>query len=392
MEIVLDKDVTHILDILNKNGEGYVVGGYIRDILLGIPHKDCDFCTNMEYEKIKDIFKEYHPKEIGKAFGIIQIKYDGNEYEIAKYRKDLEFTEKRNVGEVIFVDSIKEDIYRRDFTVNAIAYNGKELVYPKYALEDIKNRVIRFVGESEKRIKEDPLRSMRAIRIASQKNMKILKETEDAIKKKSKEIKRVSIERIQDELFKILEGENVDYGVEKLFELNLFQNIFNIDVSIEKRKEINKLKKKSLKGIEILTIIFQKLRIDGVNLLKLDKKREKIIRGSIKKYLDFKNLNTGYSIKKFINKNGEDIFKNLLNIYNFFGESYDVRKKYIEILEKKEPIYLKDMKVSGRDIIDLGIAQGEEIKKKLELLLDMILENPELNKKEILMEILKEGQ
>ena len=206
--IKLTKDIKDILNILNAHGKGYIVGGYVRDYLLGLIPKDCDFCTDIDYSKLKDIFKDYLPKEIGKAFGIIQIVYNGKSYEIAKLRRDVTFTSFRNIAEVEFINNIYEDLKRRDFTVNAIAYNGSNLIYlSQIEIDDIKNRVLRFVGNGKKRIEEDPLRILRGIRIAGEKNLVILEKTKQEIKECKNEIKRVSIERVQDEFFKMLKGE-----------------------------------------------------------------------------------------------------------------------------------------------------------------------------------------
>ncbi|MGL5960901.1 MAG: CCA tRNA nucleotidyltransferase, partial [Cetobacterium sp.] len=198
--IKLTDDIIWILKKLNSYGKGYIVGGYVRDYLLGIEPKDCDFCTDIDYEILKKIFYNCSPKEIGKAFGIIQIIYKGKTYEIAKLRKDISYTTLRNVAEIEFINDINEDLKRRDFTINSIAFDGEKLIYSSdSAKKDIEKKVLRFVGDPEIRIEEDPLRILRGIRIAVDKNLKILKETELAIKNKKSEIKRISIERIQDE-------------------------------------------------------------------------------------------------------------------------------------------------------------------------------------------------
>ncbi|MGL4971390.1 MAG: hypothetical protein ACRC45_07240 [Cetobacterium sp.] len=208
-KIKLTEDLKWILNELNKFGKGYIVGGYVRDYLLGIEPKDCDFCTDIDYEKLKVIFQDCSPKEIGKAFGIIQIIYRGKSYEIAKLRKEVGFTESRNIVDVEFVSDIYEDLKRRDFTVNAIAYDGENLIYPSIeAIKDIENRVLRFVGEGSERIKEDPLRILRGIRIAGDKELDILKSVEEAILQNKREIKRISIERVQEEIFKMLKSKN----------------------------------------------------------------------------------------------------------------------------------------------------------------------------------------
>ena len=157
-KITLSKDEKEILEILQKYGEGYIVGGYVRDSRLGIEPSDCDFVTNLDYSKLLEIFKDFSPKEIGKHFGIIQIIYNGKAYEIAKYRKDIGVPEDRKEQEIEFTNSIMEDLKRRDFTINAIAYDGKNFRYVEGAEEDLKNKTLRFVGDPIVRIKEDPLR------------------------------------------------------------------------------------------------------------------------------------------------------------------------------------------------------------------------------------------
>lgn len=127
--MILDKNIKFILEILQKNGQGYIVGGFIRDTFLGLNPKDCDFLTDIEYDKLLKIFKEYSPKEIGKAFGIIQIKVDNETYEIVKMRQDKGIPKNRKEQEIEFTKNIYEDLKRRDFTINAIAYDGEKFYY-----------------------------------------------------------------------------------------------------------------------------------------------------------------------------------------------------------------------------------------------------------------------
>ncbi|ERT65954.1 tRNA nucleotidyltransferase/poly(A) polymerase family protein, partial [Cetobacterium somerae ATCC BAA-474] len=280
--IKLTKDIKDILNILNANGKGYIVGGYVRDYLLGLIPKDCDFCTDIDYSKLKDIFKDYSPKEIGKAFGIIQIVYKGKSYEIAKLRRDVTFTSFRNIAEVEFINDIYEDLKRRDFTVNAIAYNGSNLIYlSQVEIDDIKNRVLRFVGNGKKRIEEDPLRILRGIRIAGEKKLLILEETKQEIEECKNEIKRVSIERVQDEFFKMLKGENSSNSFKSLYDLGVFEELFpktykNIKLN-EISEDLDKIDSLFLLEESLvlkLVVIFNKSK-DELNYLKLDNKSKK---------------------------------------------------------------------------------------------------------------------
>ena len=201
-------NVELILSSLNENGEGFLVGGCLRDIFLNKEPKDYDFATNIEYNKLKEIFNDFSVKEIGKAFGIISLNINGENYEIAKYRKDIE-SKNHYETEIEFVKDIKEDLGRRDFTFNAFAYNHKEGLIDLYnGKEDLKSKKIRFIGNPEQRILEDGLRILRAFRFASVLGFSIEKNTEEAICLRKEELKTISKERIGAEFNKILLGQN----------------------------------------------------------------------------------------------------------------------------------------------------------------------------------------
>lgn len=395
--IKLTKDIKEILNILNTHGKGYIVGGYIRDYLLGLTPKDCDFCTDIDYSKLKDIFKDYSPKEIGKAFGIIQIVYNGKSYEIAKLRKDVTFTSFRNIAEVEFINDIYEDLKRRDFTVNAIAYNGSNLIYlSQVEIDDIKNRVLRFVGNGKKRIEEDPLRILRGIRIAGEKKLLILEKTKQEIKECKNEIKRVSIERVQDEFFKMLKGENSSNSFKSLYELGVFEELFpkthkNIKLNevLEDLDKIDSLFLLEESLVLKLVVIFNKSK-DELNYLKLDNKSKKSILNIIENLEKIKNISSKYEIKKMIMTIGLEDFKNILKIENLRDNISLIKEKFNEILINNEPIFMKVLAISGKDILDLEIKDGKKIKELLEKSLDIVLKNPELNQKNYLLKLIEE--
>ncbi len=395
--IKLTKDIKEILNILNAHGKGYIVGGYIRDYLLGLTPKDCDFCTDIDYSKLKDIFKDYSPKEIGKAFGIIQIVYNGKSYEIAKLRRDVTFTSFRNIAEVEFINDIYEDLKRRDFTVNAIAYNGSNLIYlSQVEIDDIKNKVLRFVGNGKKRIEEDPLRILRGIRIAGEKKLLILEKTKQEIKECKNEIKRVSIERVQDEFFKILKGENSSNSFKFLYDLGVFEVIFpktykNIKLNevLEDLDKIDSLFLLEESLVLKLVVIFNKSK-DELNYLKLDNKSKKSILNIIENLEKIKNISSKYEIKKMIMTIGLEDFKNILKIENLRDDISLIKEKFNEILINNEPIFMKELAISGKDILDLEIKDGKKIKELLEKSLDIVLKNPELNQKNYLLKLIEE--
>ena len=396
-KIKLTKDIKDILNILNTYGKGYIVGGYVRDYLLGLSPKDCDFCTDIDYPKLKEIFKDYSPKEIGKAFGIIQIIYKGKSYEIAKLRKDLAFTSFRNVAEVEFISDIYEDLKRRDFTVNAIAYNGENLVYSsEIEMSDIRNRVLRFVGNGKKRIEEDPLRILRGIRIAGEKELLILKETEKEIKECKSEIKRVSIERIQDEFFKMLKGENSSNSFKLLYDLGVFEELFpktyenmNLNEVLEELDKIDRLFLLEESLILKLVIIFSKNE-EELNILKLDNKNKKSILNIIRNLKKVRNDCSKYEIKKIIINIGIKDFESLLKIEGLRNNISLIKERFNEIIVNNEPIFIKDLLISGKDILDLKIKDGKKIKELLEKSLDIVLKNPKLNQKNYLLKLIEE--
>ena len=207
MQFNLDNDVKFILEQLNKNGTGFLVGGAVRDRILNKDPGDYDFATDIEYSELKRIFADYNPKEMGAHFGILMIKVNGKSYEIAKFRKETGVYNSRYPKDIKFVKTIEEDLARRDFTVNSLAYNEETGIVDLYGgWNDIKKKVIRFVGNPKLRIEEDALRILRAFRFISKLGFNLDRKTAEAIYKKRKFLTKISKERIFDELSKILMG------------------------------------------------------------------------------------------------------------------------------------------------------------------------------------------
>ena len=207
MQFNLDDDVKFILEQLNRNGTGFLVGGAVRDRFLNKDPGDYDFATDIEYSELKRIFDDYSPKETGAHFGILMIKVNGKSYEIAKFRKETGVFNSRYPKEIKFIKTIEEDLARRDFTINSLAYSKKTGIIDLYGgRQDIRRKVIRFVGKPKLRIEEDALRILRAFRFISKLGFNLDKKTAEAIYKKRKFLTKISKERIFDELSKILMG------------------------------------------------------------------------------------------------------------------------------------------------------------------------------------------
>lgn len=431
-KIELGENEKYILEIIQKYGEGYIVGGYVRDSLLDLKPKDCDFVTNLSYEKLLEIFKEFHPKEIGKSFGIIQIKYKGTHYEIAKYRKDIGVPEDRREQEVEFTDNIMEDLKRRDFTINAIAFDGENYKYADNAVEDILNKNLRFVGEASERIKEDPLRVMRFIRFLVTKNLNNKNDIEQLLPYIPL-VKKLSMERMRDEFSKIITANDAGSAMELLEKTGILEYLipewtktkkFNqrnphhnltldehikkavasIEGDIELRlaallHDIGKPQTYTLKnGIGHFYGHEQESAVLAEKILLRMKYTNKIVKNVtllIANHLNnSKNSNKKYC-KKLIDKIGYENMPKLFKLMEadriahkppFDFTALDKLKiAYYEIYNNNEPVSIKDLMVNGNDMINLGITKGKDIGETLKYLLGKVLEDPVNNDREILL-------
>ena len=226
MQFNLDNDVKFILEQLNRNGKGFLVGGAVRDKILNKDPGDYDFATDIEYSELKRIFAGYNPKEMGAHFGILMINVNGKSYEIAKFRKETGVYNSRYPKEIKFVKTIEEDLARRDFTINSIAYSEQTGIVDLYGgRQDIRRKVIRFVGKPKLRIEEDALRILRAFRFISKLGFNLDKKTAEAIYKKRKFLTKISKERIFDELSKILMGKFVKKAFIEMKKLRVLEMI-----------------------------------------------------------------------------------------------------------------------------------------------------------------------
>ena len=439
-KIELEEDVKHLLKLLQEYGEGYVVGGYVRDKLLDLEPHDCDFVTNLSYEKLLNIFKDYSPKEIGKAFGIIQIQYNGKTYEIAKYRKDIGIPEDRREQEIEFTNDIMEDLKRRDFTINAIAFDGEKYICSKESESDICYKILRFVGVPEQRIQEDPLRIMRFFRLYITKNKNTDLEYDNkshiAIYKYAHLLKNISYERIRDEFNKILMSWNPEGIIDIMIKSKVFQQFipeWEDIIGFEQQNKHHNLTvdEHILKALSCTTpdlilrlaTLFhdigkpkcfsidenhqghfyghEKISADIakkiLTRMKYDNDTIERVYKLIKYHLFYKSEVDKAYVKKMINRLGEE------DMYRFFKlveadkiahvgpydfTSIDKMKILLhEIISNKEPLSLKDLAINGNDLKELGLSEGKQIGQILKQLLDRVIENPDINYRENLMYI-----
>ncbi|EHO76015.1 hypothetical protein HMPREF9942_02039 [Fusobacterium animalis F0419] len=423
-----------ILNKLNEYGKGYIVGGAIRDILLGLKPKDVDFATNLSYETLKTLFSEYTPKETGKSFGVLRIRINNIDYEIAKFREDIYGKEKK----VSFVDDIKNDLARRDFTINAMAYNQKEGIIDLYnGQKDIENRIINFIGNAEERIIEDPLRVLRAFRFMSRLDFSLSENTIEAIKKQKDLLKNIPEERITMEFSKLLLGENIkntltlmkDTGVLELIipefkatydfnqcnphhNLDLFNHIINVvskvpaDLELRYSALLHDIAKpivqtfdeKGIAHYKTHEIVGADMARDILTRLKLPVKLIDTVVEIIKKHMVLYKDITDKKFNKLLSEMGYDnlwrliehsIADNSSKNNEVVSTENDLHERLKRAVEKQMQVTVNDLAVNGKDLIELGFTGKEvgEIKKEL---LDKYLSEEIQNNKEEMLEYVKE--
>ena len=209
MKIDLPDKVTYIIETLTEHGfEAYAVGGCVRDMMLGRKPMDWDITTSAKPEQVKELF--YHTIDTGIQHGTVTVMLSHEGFEVTTYRIDGEYEDARHPKEVLFTSNLLEDLKRRDFTINAMAYNEKDgLVDAFDGQKDLERGMIRCVGVAEERFSEDALRMLRAVRFAAQLDFQIEEKTKAAIKKLAPNIAKVSAERIQTELVKLLTSNQI---------------------------------------------------------------------------------------------------------------------------------------------------------------------------------------
>lgn len=437
--IKLPLEVREILKTIEiKGGEGYVVGGAIRNYLLSREINDYDITTSLLPGEIEKVFSNYRTIDIGKKFGTILLIYKNYPVEITTFRSDGKYIDGRRPEEVSFSKSLREDLKRRDFTINAMAYSEKTgYVDYFFGREDIKKRLIRTVGSPARRFSEDYLRILRAIRFASQLEFNIEEETFTYCKFYAKFLKKISGERIRDEFFKILMSRKPSRGIELLRESEILEILFPeiskmIDFKQDSPYHNKDVYKHTLavldaspRDLEIrLAALFhdmgkvetKSLDDDGVgHFYNHHKVSEKLARNILKRLNSPKvliekvgllvgshmidNKNFGQKgLKRLIRKHGvEGVYKLLeLQKADRLG-SYGGGQNMEDILEmekaigdtlKSSQVYdEKQLAIDGSDVIELGYKEGKIIGEILSYVLDMVLEDESLNNREYLLKL-----
>lgn len=436
MKIEIPVKANKIITRLTEAGyEAYVVGGCVRDAILGRPAADWDITTNARPEQVKALFSR--TIDTGIQHGTVTVLQGKEGFEVTTYRIDGEYQDGRHPSEVIFTPSLLEDLKRRDFTINAMAYNEAEGLIDAFdGMKDLKNRRIRCVGEPKERFTEDALRILRAVRFSAQLNFEIEKNTRAAIAEFADSLTRISAERIQTELVKLLTSDHPE----------IFRTLYDTGITAVILPEFDACMKtpqnhphhccsvgehlllalQSIEADKVLRLAALLHDIgkpaahtrdaDGIDHFHGHGDAGKELAGSILRRLKFDN-DTVYRVKHLVQvhdylqipltpkgvrravfKIGKEHFPDYLKLRraDILAQNPSMQKEKLEALTKLEVLYqqileeqnclsLKDLAVSGTDLIEAGLKPGPQIGEVLKKLLEQVIENPEYNTKEYLL-------
>lgn len=450
---IIPEKVKKIIEVFEKAGaEIYIVGGSVRDLILGREVKDWDFTTNLTPEEMKKLF----PKNsfCNNEFGTFSVVGKNKEiFEITTFRTEQGYSDSRHPDNVKWGKSLEEDLQRRDFTINAIALKvlnpptlrapslkngGNIIIIDLYdGQKDLQNKLIRTVGNPDERFKEDALRLMRAVRIATQINFEIEEKTFESIRKNSKLINNIAWERIRDELFKILVSENTVKGIELLKESGLLKEIIpelleGIDV-IQKGHHIDDVWTHNLKTLKncssknpitrlacLLHDIAKPSTLDiknsertfynheiigsrmavkiGKRLRLSNKELDLLFRLTRWHMFTVQETQTDKAVRRFIRNVTPEYIDEMIALRRAdrIGSGAKetswrwelFKKRIVEV--QKQPFSIKDLKINGMDVMEiLKIKPGKKVGEVLSEIFKEVEENPELNKREILLEKIK---
>lgn len=425
-----------VVDRLTKSGfEAYFVGGCVRDEIMGRCAHDYDVTTNALPEEIKKAFHDYKTILTGEKHGTVTVVSENENVEVTTFRVDGIYLDSRHPESVSFTNKIKDDLARRDFTVNAIAYNGG-FVDPFGGIEDIKNRIIKTVGDADTRFSEDALRIMRALRFSAELGFSIEEETRRSIFKNKELLRKVSVERIFVEFSKLIMGE---YAEKILMEYALVIGVFIPEilpcVGFEQRNKyhiydvythIVKAVVNSEYDLKIrLATFFHDIgkpdcfTFDGesghfkghdktsaeiahtvLTRLKVDNETKNTVTELVREHQRDIIPEEKY-VKRMLSKFSYDFFDMLMKVKRadtiahskLAEKNFEVIEKLCDIKKdvmlKGDCLHVKDLKVNGHDLIAAGIIDGRKIGEMLNLLLNEVIEGNVKNEREKLMEIVK---
>lgn len=434
-KIILPEKVDEIILTLQRHGyEAYAVGGCVRDSLLGRKPEDWDITTSAKPPQVKELFPRTF--DTGIEHGTITVLLDKEGFEVTTYRIDGEYEDARHPKEVTFTACLKEDLRRRDFTINAMAYNESEGLIDIFGgIQDLDRGVIRCVGNAHERFSEDALRILRGVRFAAQLGFEIEKDTREGMRLLAPTLQKISAERIQVELVKLLTSKRPDMmreayelGITRQFlpEFDLLMtteqetphHMYNVgehtlhammnvraDRILRLTMLLHDMGKPALKTIDQNgRAHFKKHAFESEKIAKRVLKRLKFDNDTLHKvsrlvlYHDYRMPAEAKAVRRAMNKIGEDIFPAYMEVRraDVLAQSMYKREEKIRNLDEIEVLYrqiveagqcvsLKTLAVTGKDLIEAGMQPGKELGEKLKELLQLVIDHPELNTKEELL-------
>lgn len=433
MKLYIPKQAANIIQTLSSHGyEAYIVGGCVRDSILGKTPSDWDITTSARPEQVKALFTK--TIDTGIKHGTVTVMMDKVGYEVTTYRIDGAYEDHRRPNDVTFTTSLREDLMRRDFTINAMAYNAADGLIDLFGgMDDLKNKVIRCVGKAQDRFEEDALRMLRAVRFAGQLNFRIESDTRKAISACHENLRDVSAERIQMELLKLLISDHPEIlkeayctGLTHIFLPEFDQMMLTEQKNPHHCYSVGEHTLHAIRTIEPNPVLRLTMLLHDVGKpatkttdsygidhfynhyrvgadmskeilkrLKFDNKTIQIVSQLIAHHdIRFKNPKTNgrRHVRKVMHSIQPSLFPYLLKVMEadvlsqseyYQAEKLSILKEtwevYEEILEDNDCLSLKDLKINGNQLKALGIREGKMIGSILNTLLSMVLEHPELN-------------
>lgn len=402
VRIALPKDVKHIIDVLMENGyEAYAVGGCVRDSILGRVPGDWDITTSALPMQVKGLFRR--TVDTGIQHGTVTVMLGRNGYEVTTYRIDGKYEDSRHPESVEFTPKLEEDLKRRDFTINAMAYNDEHGIVDIFdGVGDLQRKIIRCVGNAHDRFDEDALRILRAVRFSAQLGFGIEENTARAAKELAVNLKRISSERIHTEFNKMLKSPHPDYFsvADAIGIMEIVLPEYHV-MSAEDKAFVGALAKECACQLpeRYAAMLFMSggySEEDPADTAKRVLKRLK---------LDNDTINTASMLLRFgmleitddesrirhiIYETGD---KNILRILDFRAayekcignDITDVRRMYDicnMIFERGDCVSLKNLAITGKELIAMGVPEGRQMGEILNSLLMLVLDNPQLNDRE----------
>ena len=440
MKIELPRKVVLIIKNLQRHGyDAYAVGGCVRDSILNRKPEDWDITTSAKPEQVKRIFRR--TVDTGIEHGTVTVLIGKDGFEVTTYRVDGLYEDGRHPKDVTFTSRLEEDLKRRDFTINAMAYNDDERLVDAFGgMRDLNYHLIRCVGDPKERFSEDALRILRAVRFSAQLAFPIEPETAEAIKSLAPNLEKISAERIQAELVKLLVSDHperiqdaCELGITKVV-LPEWDDMVGVKQNTPHHKydvaahTVHALQNVKNDKVLRLTMLFHDMgkpvmkttdengrdhfkghAIASEQIAKTVMKRLKFDNDTIRKvtklvaYHDYRMEPTGANVRRAMHEIGVELFPYYLAVrladtkaqssYERRGKLENIiqiRELYRNALRNKECVTLKDLAVTGTDLINLGIAPGKELGTLLNELLDMVIEDPAWNQKGKLCDYVKE--